>query len=113
MVAFAALDAERALGFVEQEEMEQWRGGFSRNSRAVTKVYGKDLTRLSTFTEWFRQDSYAVARVATPIPADGTRSLFLLLSETPDGWKVVSLDDIQDPATLADKLKRFLRRKSQ
>ncbi|MCF7674493.1 MAG: serine/threonine protein kinase [Akkermansiaceae bacterium] len=109
MDAVAAVDVERALAWVEKEKVEQWRGTFPRNAPELGKVYGKDLERLRTFTEWHRQDSYAVARVATPIPADGTRSVFLILADTPEGWRVVDLDDIQDPATLTDKLARFLK----
>ena len=107
------MDVERALNFVVEDQREQWRQVILQNGKRVMEVYGDDLTRFSTITSWHHRDGYAAARVATPIPGDGTNGLYLILRKSSAGWRVVDLNDIKTSDRLKEKLDRFLQRASR
>jgi hypothetical protein len=101
-----ALHLWNAVGNPDAQRIEQMR----RDAQETVNAYGEDLERMSAFTEWYREDSYAVARVASPKDSHDTRSLYIIVSQSPDGWGVVDINDIQSHEPLRGKLDHLLDR---
>jgi serine/threonine protein kinase len=112
MQALREPDIDRALELWNEigEPDARRREQMLRNAKEIADVYAQDPTRLSTFTEWHREDRHAVARLAPPKGGDASRSLYLILSKSKTGWGIVDMDDIRADQSLREKLDRLLDR---
>jgi len=112
MAALRELNIDRALELWNEvgEPDARRREQMLRNARELVDVYAQDPTRLSTFSEWYNEDRYAVARLAPPKGKDDTRSLYLTLSKAANGWGIVDMDDIRSDQSLSEKLDHLLDR---
>ena len=73
------------------------------------QLYGANLDRLTTFTEWYREDPHAVAALQGPPDREDAR-LVLILKRSGETWKVTAGPLPSDSDTsLADHLRRVLK----
>ncbi len=116
MTAIRDGDIDAAMKWISPElkahvgTLEMLEGGSER----LNEAYAGKLDLLTEFTEWYPQNPdtntrFVGTRIAG-IPRSGTglvHSLYLILSPTPEGWKVAHLDDASSDKPLSHYVDRI------
>ncbi len=118
MTAFRDGDVDAALKWMspEMKAHAQIRNVIEELSKELNKLYAGKLDRLTKFTEWYAQNQDANTRFIgtrlAGLPADDgsdrEHGLYLILSPTPEGWKVAHLDDAYSDKPLSYYVDRIV-----
>jgi len=111
------IDAAMACMGTEMKAMEGIRKVMEEASGELVKTYAEELERLTEFTEWYPEKHDANTRfIGTRIAGTSGKNvrgmkggLYLILSPTPEGWKLAHIDDVHSDKPLSYYVDRIVR----